>query len=68
MRFRTQGLRSLLPISDHGYVQAPYIEITKERYDELVSAITPIDLSGATHETDDKFCDGDTCVVDFTAN
>ena len=56
---------SLLPISDHGYVQAPYIEIGKEEYDAMVANITPLDLSNAEHEVTEKFCDGDTCVVDF---
>lgn len=31
---------SLLPYSGHGYVQAPWEPITKERYEEMVSRIT----------------------------
>jgi len=56
---------SLLPLenSKHGYVQAPYIEITKEQYIEMTSKLKHLDLSGAVHEADDKFCDGDTCTI-----
>ena len=54
---------SLLPLSGHGYEQAPYIEITAERYEELLQGLKPLDLSGNTHEVDDKFCSGDKCTV-----
>ena len=57
---------SLLPVSEHGYVQDPYIEISKEKYDSLMGQITPLDLRNAEHEVTEKFCDGDTCVVDFS--
>lgn len=54
---------SLLPISEHGYEQAPYIEITNEEYEKLSSSITPMIMSGSKHEVTDKFCDGDKCVI-----
>ena len=56
---------SLLPLEDedHGYVQAPYIEITKQEYEEMISKVSYIDLTNAQHEADDKFCDGDTCTI-----
>jgi len=58
---------SLLPLEDenHGYVQAPYIEITKEQYEEMSSKVSHIDLTEAQHEADDEFCDGDTCTIKF---
>jgi adenosylcobalamin-dependent ribonucleoside-triphosphate reductase len=56
---------SLLPLDDHGYEQAPYIEITAAEYEALKALITPLDLSGSSHEVTDKFCDGDKCVVEF---
>lgn len=56
---------SLLPLSEHGYVQAPYIEITKEEFDKISANIKPLNLNQAQHEADDKFCDGDTCTVNF---
>ena len=59
---------SLLPLSEHGYVQAPYIEITKDEYEAMSSKITALNLNQAQHEADDKFCDGDTCTVDFGSN
>jgi hypothetical protein len=59
---RLKGV-SFLPISDHGYEQAPYETITKEQYEALVSGITPINADSLAHEETSRFCDGDTCVV-----
>ena len=58
---------SLLPLTDHGYTQAPYIKITQEQYEEMAAQIRPLKLNVATHEVDDKFCDGDTCTIDFSS-
>lgn len=52
---------SFLPISEHGYAQAPYETIDEETYTGLVSQIKPMLLTDSTHEVDDKFCDGDSC-------
>ena len=54
---------SLLPISDHGYEQAPYITISKRKYDSLTKKITPLNLATSKHEVTEKFCDGDTCTI-----
>lgn len=54
---------SLLPLSDHGYVQAPYITITKEQYEEMSSNLKPLVLNFNTHEAEDKFCDGGACEI-----
>jgi len=56
---------SLLPLldTDHGYVQAPYIKITKEEYEELSTGLSPINFESAVHEVTDKFCDGDKCEI-----
>lgn len=54
---------SLLPLSDHGYVQAPYIKISKDKYESMMSCIREMDLSRAEHEITEKFCDGDSCVI-----
>lgn len=56
---------SLLPLNDHGYVQAPYIEISKEKYEELIGNITEINLNNAKHEITEKFCDGDSCTISY---
>jgi len=57
---------SFLPIKEHGYKQAPYEEISKERYEEMMSKVTPMFLD----ETKDraigsKFCETDRCEVTF---
>ena len=54
---------SLLPLKDHGYEQAPYITISKEKYDEMVAAVQPLDLALSKHEVTERFCDGDTCTI-----
>jgi hypothetical protein len=56
---------SLLPLLDHGYAQAPYITITKDKYEELTSSITELDLSFSVHEATDMFCDGEACEIRF---
>jgi len=61
---------SLLPLNEkeHGYVQAPYVEITKNEYESMLKVLKPLDLSLATHEAEDKFCDGETCEIKFDTN
>ena len=56
---------SMLPLldEDHGYVQAPYIAITKEEYEAMTDGLKALDLSSSVHEVTEKFCDGDTCVI-----
>ena len=61
-----EGLKSVsFLMSDPSvvYPQAPYISITKEEYHVLKEKIRDLKLSRnlATHESDDVFCDGDTC-------
>jgi len=54
---------SLLPISEHGYAQAPYEEISEEEFHSRASTVNALVLGGNTHEVDDKFCDGDACTL-----
>jgi len=56
---------SLMPLGDddHGYLLAPYVEITKEEYETMMKGVKPLDVSGADHEVDDEFCDGDKCMI-----
>jgi adenosylcobalamin-dependent ribonucleoside-triphosphate reductase len=55
---------SFLPISKHGYDKAPYEEITKEKYDEMMSKITkPYFGSIFEGPSGSKYCDGDSCDV-----
>lgn len=54
---------SFLPLTLHGYPQAPYIPISKEEYDYAVSRLGPLDLSATGHEVDEKFCTGEACSI-----
>jgi hypothetical protein len=54
---------SMLPLVNHGYDQAPYITITKEKYKELSSNTKQLDLTNSKHEAEDKFCDGEACEI-----
>lgn len=55
---------SMLPLSEHGYEQAPYEEIDEETYQRmcaLIQVATPdVDV---THDLSDRFCDGEACQI-----
>jgi adenosylcobalamin-dependent ribonucleoside-triphosphate reductase len=59
---------SLLPLGDknHGYAQAPYIELTEQEYTKMVRDTDSLDLSNAIHEKTEQFCDGETCEIQIT--
>jgi hypothetical protein len=59
---RLKGV-SFLPLSDHGYEQAPYETITKEQYEAMVKDITPLSAELLQHEQTTKFCDGESCTI-----
>ena len=53
---------SFLPLSEHGYAQAPYEEITKEEYDKRVSELKVVDLASYIAKAEGvRGCDGDHC-------
>jgi len=55
---------SFLPLKDHKYKQAPYIEINKEEYDKYYSQIKELDFDDLnTNELQEKFCDGESCTI-----
>jgi adenosylcobalamin-dependent ribonucleoside-triphosphate reductase len=57
---------SFLPIKEHGYKQAPYEEITKEKYEEMSSNLKPVFLDDTKDRViGEKFCDSDKCEVNF---
>ena len=57
---------SFLPIKEHGYKQAPYEEITKEQYDEIISKLKPFNLDDTKDRAiGEKFCDSDVCEIRF---
>jgi len=54
---------SFLLHSEHGFEQAPYEEVTKEKYEELVAQVEPItDIVSAEFEAIDE-CAGGMCPV-----
>lgn len=57
---------SFLPIKEHGYKQAPYEEISQERYEEITSKIEPLFLDETKDRAiGEKFCDSDRCEIKF---
>ena len=57
---------SFLPLKDHGYIQAPYEEITKEKYEEMMENIKEPNFNSLfIQATGDRymFCDGDKCLL-----
>jgi adenosylcobalamin-dependent ribonucleoside-triphosphate reductase len=57
---------SFLPISDHGYKQAPYEEITKDIYEEMLLTLKKPKLNIGMEDDGkafDQFCDADVCEV-----
>jgi len=57
---------SFLPIKEHGYKQAPYEEITQERYEEMIAKVKPLFLDGTKDRAiGEKFCDSDRCEITY---
>jgi ribonucleoside-diphosphate reductase alpha chain len=62
---------SVLPYDGGTYVQAPFEDITKERYDMLESSLNAIDLTNVVEmqdETDlagEAACAGGSCEITF---
>ena len=58
---------SLLPLSEHGYEQAPYTPASREEILAYQSQLLPLDFSLLTKEGENananKFCDGDSCLI-----
>jgi len=54
---------SFLPLKDHGYKQAPYIEINEKEYNKAIKDIKPLKIKENVHDQEEKFCDGDFCEI-----
>ncbi len=55
---------SFLPLSGHGYAQAPYEEITESEFKSMTKHIKDIDFTGLVIEPEgSKYCDGDACEI-----
>lgn len=52
---------SLLPLNDHGYAQAPYIEAPAAEVIAYAVHLDPVNLDVAVHEIDDKGCSSGMC-------
>ena len=56
---------SFLPISEHGYKQAPYQPRARKEIEQYASILKPLDFSALTVEQEDidstKFCDSAGC-------
>ena len=50
---------SVLPFNDHSYVQAPFEDITKEKYEEMVKHIHDINLDDVVEISDDTNLQGE---------
>jgi ribonucleoside-triphosphate reductase len=50
---------SVLPYSDHTYTQAPFEDCTKEKYEELMSSLSNIDLSKVVEISDNTSLSGE---------
>jgi hypothetical protein len=63
---RLKGV-SLLPISDHGYAQAPYTPAPRAEIEEYMGRLTELDFSELTEEGENadsnKFCDSTGCEI-----
>ena len=65
---RLKGV-SLLPISEHGYVQAPYTPAPREEIEAYAATLSPLnfaalsDLEEGEDADANKFCDSDGCVI-----
>jgi hypothetical protein len=58
---------SLLPISDHGYAQAPYTAAPREEIEAYAATLLPLDFDSLTSEGENadanKFCDSSGCEI-----
>jgi adenosylcobalamin-dependent ribonucleoside-triphosphate reductase len=55
---------SILPLKEHGYVQAPYETIDATQYADMLRGIKPIEhLSRSAHDVDEVGCTSDSCSI-----
>lgn len=60
---------SVLPYSEHTYIQAPFEDCTKEKYEELLASLVQVDLSKVielddnTNLTGELACAGGACTI-----
>jgi hypothetical protein len=54
---------SFLPLTNHHYHQAPYIECTKDEYEKYSASLGPVHLIETSPISGEKFCSNDTCAI-----
>jgi ribonucleoside-diphosphate reductase alpha chain len=54
---------SVLPYSDHTYVQSPFEDCTEEEYERLFKSLTNIDLTKVVELTDETDLSGELACV-----
>jgi ribonucleoside-triphosphate reductase len=59
---------SFLPYADHGYPQAPYIPIGEGEYLGAIATVGTLDLSGASREAQEAYCEGGVCELKGASN
>jgi ribonucleoside-triphosphate reductase len=66
---RLKGV-SFLPVSDHGFAQAPYEEIDEKKYKDMIANVNEnvqladlISGNGEVQDSLDRFCDGEVCKI-----
>jgi ribonucleoside-triphosphate reductase len=58
---------SFLPISEHGYEQAPYEEINKDKFEEMSKKLKVPDFTKViTTPIGESYCSNETCTIDFS--
>lgn len=65
---RLKGV-SLLPLleEDHGYIYPPYQTITEQQYLDMTKGTKPMEFVLNVHDQDERFCEGDKCVLPIRA-
>ena len=62
---------SVLPYSDHTYIQAPFEDCSKEEYEEMMAVLTEVSLSNVVESSDttnlagELACSGGSCSISY---
>lgn len=63
-QFKLKSVSLLPKVEEGAYAQMPYEEITKEKYEEKIRQLIPLNFSGLFSEgVGEKYCNNDTCLV-----
>lgn len=63
-QFKTKALSFLPKLEGGAYPQMPYESITKEKYQEMMESVLPLDFSHLTVQSiGEQYCSNDTCAI-----